>query len=200
MKKKIVIASHNTGKVKEIKNLLKHYNFTILSAADIKIKEPKETGKTFIENAVLKAKFVSKKTGFIALSDDSGLCINVLGGKPGIYSARWAGKDKKFSLAIKKIENKLKKLSLNYKLKKFRAHFCCALALYLPSGKTISFQGKVYGYLQFPAKGQNGFGYDPIFVPNGYKKTFGEMNYFFKESISHRQKAFEKLKKYLLKI
>ena len=197
MKKKIVVASHNAGKVKEIKNLLKPYNLNIISAAGLNVKEPKETGKSFIENAVLKAKFVSKRTGFIALSDDSGLCINALDGKPGIHSARWAGKDKNFSVAIQKIENKLKNLSLNFKIKKFRAHFCCALALCFPNGKIISFQGKVYGYLQFPAKGQNGFGYDPIFVPNGKKFTFGEISSVTKYKMDHRFKAFKKIKKFL---
>ena len=199
MKKKVIVASHNSGKVREIKSLLKPYSFTIQSASDLKIKEPKETGKNFIENAILKAKFVSKKSGCIALADDSGLCINLLNGEPGIYSARWAGKDKDFKLAIKKIEKKLIKIDPNSNIK-YRSHFCCALALSFPNGQTISFQGKVYGQLQFPAKGLNGFGYDPIFVPNGYKKTFGEMNYSYKERISHRQKAFKKLKKYLLKI
>ena len=199
MKKKVIVASHNSGKVREIKSLLKPYSFTIQSASDLKIKEPKETGKNFIENAILKAKFVSKKSGCIALADDSGLCINLLNGEPGIYSARWAGKNKDFKLAIKKIEKKLMKLDPHSNIK-YRSHFCCALALSFPNGRTISFQGKVYGQLQFPAKGLNGFGYDPIFVPNGYKKTFGEMNYAYKERISHRQKAFKKLKKYLLKI
>ena len=199
MKKKVIVASHNSGKVREIKSLLKPYSFTIQSASDLKIKEPKETGKNFIENAILKAKFVSKKSGCIALADDSGLCINLLNGEPGIYSARWAGKDKDFKLAIKKIEKKLIKIDPHSNIK-YRSHFCCALALSFPNGQTISFQGKVYGQLQFPAKGLNGFGYDPIFVPNGYKKTFGEMNYSYKERISHRQKAFKKLKKYLLKI
>jgi XTP/dITP diphosphohydrolase len=199
MKKKVIVASHNSGKVKEIKSLLKPYSFTIQSASDLKIKEPEETGKNFIENAILKAKFVSKKSGCIALADDSGLCVNLLDGEPGIYSARWAGKNKDFKLAIKKIEKKLIKLDPHSNIK-YRSHFCCALALSFPNGQTISFQGKVYGQLQFPAKGLNGFGYDSIFVPNGYKKTFGEMNYAYKERISHRQKAFKKLKKYLLKI
>ena len=199
MKKKVIVASHNSGKVREIKSLLKPYSFTIQSASDLKIKEPRETGKNFVENAILKAKFVSKKSGCIALADDSGLCVNLLNGEPGIYSARWAGKDKDFKLAIKKIEKKLIKIDPNSNIK-YRSHFCCALALSFPNGQTISFQGKVYGQLQFPAKGCNGFGYDPIFVPNGYKKTFGEMNYSYKERISHRQKAFKKLKKYLLKI
>ena len=199
MKTKIVVASHNQGKVKEIKNLLKPFKFEVYAASDFDIKEPKETGKTFIDNSIIKARAIANKSNFIALADDSGLCVNSLEGKPGIYSARWAGKDKDFTLAMKKIEKELDKISSNSKEKR-RAHFCCALTLCFPSGKFISFQGKVFGYLQFPPKGSNGFGYDPIFIPDGYRKTFGEMNFSFKEKISHRQIAFNKLKKYLIKI
>jgi len=199
MKTKIVVASHNQGKVKEIKNLLKPFKFEIYAASDFDIKEPKETGKTFIDNSIIKARTVAKKTNFIALSDDSGLCVNLLKGKPGIHSARWAGKYKDFDLAIKKIEKQLSKIPSNSK-ERYRAHFCCALTLCYPTGKIISFQGKIFGYLQFPPKGLNGFGYDPIFIPDGYKKTFGEMNFPFKEKISHRQVAFNKLKKYLIKL
>jgi len=199
MQKKIVVASHNTGKIKEIKNLLKPFKFKVYSALDFKIKEPKETGKTFIENSIIKAKVVSEKSNCIALADDSGLCINSLNGNPGIYSARWAGKNKNFKLAMKKIERELEELSLTSKRNR-RAHFCCALTLFYPSRKIISFQGKVYGHLEFPARGLNGFGYDPIFIPDGYNKTFGEMKFAYKERISHRQIAFNKLKKYLLKI
>ena len=199
MQTKIVVASHNTGKIKEIKNLLKPFKFKVYSALDFKIKEPKETGKTFIENSIIKAKAVSQKSNCIALADDSGLCINSLNGNPGIYSARWAGKNKDFGLAIKKIEEKLQVISSTSK-RNSRAHFCCALTLSYPSGRIISFQGKVYGHLEFPKRGLNGFGYDPIFVPEGYKKTFGEMNFNYKERISHRQIAFNKLKNYLIKI
>ena len=199
MQKKIVVASHNTGKIKEIKNLLKPFKFKVYSALDFEIKEPKETGKTFIENSIIKAKAVSQKSNCIALADDSGLCINSLNGNPGIYSARWAGKNKDFGLAMKKIEEQLQAKSSTSK-RNSRAHFCCALTLSYPSGRIISFQGKVYGHLEFPKRGLNGFGYDPIFVPEGYKKTFGEMNFNYKERISHRQVAFNKLKKYLIKI
>ena len=199
MQKKIVVASHNTGKIKEIKNLLKPFKFKVYSALDFKIKEPKETGKTFIENSIIKAKAVSQKSNCIALADDSGLCINSLNGNPGIYSARWAGKNKDFSLAMQKIEEKLKAISSTSKRNR-RAHFCCALTLSYPSGRIFSFQGKVYGHLEFPKRGLNGFGYDPIFVPKGYKKTFGEMDFNYKERISHRQIAFNKLKNYLIKI
>ena len=131
MQKKIVVASHNTGKIKEIKNLLKPFKFKVYSALDFKIKEPKETGKTFIENSIIKAKAVSQKSNCIALADDSGLCINSLNGNPGIYSARWAGKNKDFGLAMKKIEEKLQVISSTSK-RNSRAHFCCALTLSYP--------------------------------------------------------------------
>ena len=199
MKTKLVVASHNHGKIKEIKNLLKPFKFKVYSASDFNIAEPKETGKTFIANSIIKAKTVANKSNCLALADDSGLCINSLEGKPGIYSARWAGKNKNFDLAMKRVEKELNKISSNSK-RNLRAHFCCALTLCYPAGKNISFEGKVFGYLQFPARGLNGFGYDPIFVPDGYKKTFGEMSFSYKERISHRQIAFNKLKKYLIKI
>ena len=198
MKTKLVVASHNQGKIKEIKNLLKPFKFKVYSATDFDIAEPKETGKTFIANSIIKAKAVADKSNCLALADDSGLCINSLEGKPGIYSARWAGKNKDFDLAIKRVEKELNKIASNSKRKR-RAHFCCALTLCFPTGKTISFEGKVFGHLQFPARGLNGFGYDPIFVPDEYKKTFGEMSFSYKERISHRQIAFNKLKKYLIK-
>jgi len=199
MKTKLVVASHNQGKIKEIKNLLKPFKFKVYSASDFNIAEPKETGKTFIANSIIKAMAVADGSNCLALADDSGLCINSLEGKPGIYSARWAGKYKDFDLAMKRVEKELNKIPSNSKRIR-RAHFCCALTLCYPAGKTISFEGKVFGHLQFPARGLNGFGYDPIFIPDGYKKTFGEMNFSYKERISHRQIAFNKLKKYLIKI
>jgi len=199
MKTKLVIATHNKGKISEIKNLLKPFKLNIFSATDFDISAPKETGKTFIENSIIKAKAVSKKSGHIALADDSGLCINALDGSPGILSARWAGKSKNFTIAIHKIEKELLKVSATSKRSR-RAHFCCALSLAYPTGRILSFEGKVYGHLNFPAVGNNGFGYDPIFIPDGYKKTFGEMNFLYKERISHRQIAFNKLKNYLIKI
>jgi len=199
MKTKLIVASHNQGKIKEIKNLLKPFKFKVYSASDFNIAEPKETGKTFIANSIIKAMAVADGSNCLALADDSGLCINSLEGKPGIYSARWAGKYKDFDLAMKRVEKELNKIPSNSKRIR-RAHFCCALTLCYPAGKTISFEGKVFGHLQFPARGLNGFGYDPIFIPDGYKKTFGEMNFSYKERISHRQIAFNKLKKYLIKI
>ena len=197
--KEIVIASHNDGKVEEIRGLLKKYKFKIFSLKKFSHIEPKENGKTFIENSVIKAVNALKITGLPSISDDSGLCIPALNNDPGIYSARWAGKGKNFDLAAKKIEKKLFEKYRN-KQKLFKAFFCCALTIALPDGTIKSFEGKVFGTLQFPPKGENGFGYDPIFIPKGYKKTFGEMKYSFKERISHRQKAFKKLQNFIAKL
>ena len=197
--KEIVIASLNDGKVEEIRDLLKKYKFKIFSLKKFSHIEPKENGKTFIENSVIKAVSALKITGLPSISDDSGLCIPALNNDPGIYSARWAGKGKNFDLAAKKIEKKLFEKYRN-KQKIFKAFFCCALTIALPDGTIKSFEGKVFGTLQFPPKGENGFGYDPIFIPKGYKKTFGEMKYSFKERISHRQKAFKKLQNFISKI
>jgi XTP/dITP diphosphohydrolase len=197
--KEIVIASHNDGKVEEIRGLLKKYKFKIFSLKKFSHIEPKENGKTFIENSVIKAVSALKITGLPSISDDSGLCIPALNNDPGIYSARWAGKGKNFDLAAKKIEKKLFEKYRN-KQKLFKAFFCCALSIALPDGTIKSFEGKVFGTLQFPPKGENGFGYDPIFIPKGYKKTFGEMKYSFKERISHRQKAFKKLHNFIAKL
>ena len=197
--KEIVIASHNDGKVEEIRGLLKKYKFKIFSLKKFSHIEPKENGKTFIENSVIKAVNALKITGLPSISDDSGLCIPALNNDPGIYSARWAGKGKNFDLAAKKIEKKLFEKYGN-KQKLFKAFFCCALTIALPDGTIKSFEGKVFGTLQFPPKGDNGFGYDPIFIPRRYKKTFGEMKYSFKERISHRQKAFKKLHNFIAKL
>ncbi len=197
--KEIVIASHNDGKVEEIRGLLKKYKFRIYSLKKFSNIEPRENGKTFIENSVIKAVSALKITGLPSISDDSGLCIPALNNDPGIYSARWAGKGKNFDLAAKKIEKKLFEKYGN-KQKLFKAFFCCALTIALPDGTIKSFEGKVFGTLQFPPKGDNGFGYDPIFIPRRYKKTFGEMKYSFKERISHRQKAFKKLHNFIAKL
>jgi XTP/dITP diphosphohydrolase len=197
--KEIVIASHNDGKVEEIRGLLKKYKFRIYSLKKFSNIEPRENGNTFIENSVIKAVNALKITGLPSISDDSGLCIPALNNDPGIYSARWAGKGKNFDLAAKKIEKKLFEKYGN-KQKLFKAFFCCALTIALPDGTIKSFEGKVFGTLQFPPKGDNGFGYDPIFIPRRYKKTFGEMKYSFKERISHRQKAFKKLHNFIAKL
>ena len=197
--KKIVVASHNLGKVREINALLKKQGIETISLKRFNINEPRETGLTFIENSVLKSKNTSKKTNLIAIADDSGLCIPLINNEPGIHSARWAGRKKDFSVAMNKIEKKMKTIC-NMTKKDRRAFFVCALSLYFPDNTYKVFEGKVYGHLQFPPRGNNGFGYDPIFVPNGYKKTFGEMKYSFKERISHRAIAFQKLNSYLKKI
>ena len=197
-KKEIVIASHNEGKVKEIKSLLKPMGFKVISAKKLKINEPIENGKTFAENSLIKSRNAAIKSGMPAIADDSGLCIKLLDNQPGIYSARWAGKKKDFNLAIKKIEKKM--ISIGGLKKSKRAFFCCALSIYFPDHSYRVFEGKKYGYIQFPARGQNGFGYDPIFVPKGYRKTFGEMNFNYKERISHRSIAFKKMSIFLKKL
>ena len=194
--KEIVIASHNEGKVKEIRSLLKPLGFKIYSAKKFKINEPIENGKTFSENSLIKSRNASLKSGIPAIADDSGLCVLSLNNDPGIYSARWAGKSKNFDNAMKKIERKMIKNKLFNKSSR-RAFFCCALSIYFPNNDFRIFEGKKYGHIQFPASGINGFGYDPIFIPKGYKKTFGEMNFKYKERISHRSIAFKKMKRFL---
>ena len=194
--KEIVIASHNKGKVKEIRSLLKPLGFKIYSAKKFGINEPVENGKTFSENSIIKSRNASLKSGIPAIADDSGLCVLSLNKDPGIYSARWAGKSKNFDLAMKKIESKMSKKRLFSKSSR-RAFFCCALSIYFPNDDYRVFLGKKYGHIKFPPSGKNGFGYDPIFIPDGYKKTFGEMNFEYKERISHRSIAFRKMKKFL---
>ena len=190
--KEILIGTNNLGKYKEICSLLpkkikKH------SLNEFKILTPKETGKSFKENSFIKASYFSKKTNLICLSDDSGLEIDLLGGAPGIYSSRWSGKKKDFNLAIKKIFKGMKKKRKNW-VTVSNARFVCCLTLFWPNGKNFSSQGIVNGKISPQKKGTNGFGYDPIFVPNGYKKTFGEMDIELKMSIDHRFQAFKKIK------
>lgn len=202
--KEILIASNNKGKVKEIRELLEPYGIDkVRSANEFPYPEPEETGKTFKENALIKAKYYSEKTGLICLSDDSGMCVDELDGAPGIYSARWAGEKKDFDKAMQMVEQALIENGIatrNTDINKMpKAHFVCALCLYFPDGKYEIFEGKVFGKLTFPAKGDKGFGYDPIFIPNTYDKTFAEMEPGFKHSISHRAKAFNELKRFLEK-
>ena len=194
--KSIVIASHNEGKVREIRSLLDPYGYKIISAKKLGINEPIENGMTFSENSLIKSRNAAKKSGLVALADDSGLCVNSLNYRPGIYSARWAGKNKDFGMAMKKIQKLMEKNDLSSKYNR-RAFFVCSLSVYFPDGKNKVFNGRVNGHLQFPPKGLNGFGYDPIFVAKGYRKTFGEMNFHYKERISHRNVAFKKLIKFL---
>ena len=191
--KSLLIATNNKGKLLEIKKLLpKHITF--YSPKDFNLSEPTENAKTFEGNAVIKAKYCAQKSKLISLSDDSGLEISSLDGEPGVYSARWAGKNKDFKLAIKKVHTKIKKKN---KLKKLNAaRFYCSLAIAFPNGIYKTFSGTVSGKISTRPKGNNGFGYDPIFIPKEYKKTFGEMNADFKDKISHRYKAFSKIKKY----
>jgi XTP/dITP diphosphohydrolase len=191
--KSLLIATNNKGKLSEIKKLLPK-RITFYSPKDFNLIEPIENEKTFEGNAVIKARYCAEKSKLISLSDDSGLEISTLNGEPGIYSARWAGKNKDFKLAIKKVYSKLKKKKkLN---KKNKARFYCSLAIAFPNGKYKTFSGMVNGKISKEPKGNNGFGYDPIFIPNRHKKTFGEMKANLKDKISHRYKAFNKIKRY----
>ena len=193
---KILIGTNNTGKLKEIRDLLPK-NLEIYSTSDFKIKSPAENGKTFEENSLIKARYFSKKAKIICLSDDSGLEIDVLGGAPGIYSARWGGEKKDFVKAMNRVFKELGKKNKNWKIKKIKARFVCALTIFGPNQKTINSIGKIEGYISPSMKGKNGFGYDPIFIPKGKKITFGEMKVSQKYKIDHRFKAFKKIKKFL---
>ena len=197
-KKKIInlfIGSNNQGKIKEIRDLLPK-TVQILTPKYFNLRSPKETGATFIENSFLKAKFFSKKTKMICLADDSGLEIDSLNKLPGIYSARWGGKKSNFNLAINKVYKELKKKNKNWFKIKQTARFVCALTIYWPSNKFINVIGIVEGTISTVKKGNNGFGYDPIFVPLRKKLTFGQMKPRQKYRIDHRIKAFRKIKKF----
>ena len=192
---KILVGTNNTGKLKEISDLLPK-NLKIYSTSDFKIKSPVENGKTFEENSLIKARYFSKKSKIICLSDDSGLEIDVLEGAPGIYSARWGGKKGNFIKAMNRVFKELDKKNKNWKTKKIKARFVCALTIYGPNQKTIKSVGKIEGHISPSIKGKNGFGYDPIFIPKGKKITFGEMKKSQKYKIDHRFKAFKKIKKF----
>lgn len=196
MFQKLVIASHNKGKVREIGELIAPLGLTAVSAAEMGIDEPEETGMSFAENAIIKARNASEKTGLPALADDSGLAIPALGGLPGIYSARWAGENKNFNAAFSRIRQELTARNIADG-NGIPAYFICALCLSIPSGNDQVFEGRVDGTLVFPPRGAKGFGYDPIFMPEGYDSTFAEMDSVKKHSISHRAGAFEKFQKYL---
>ncbi len=195
-KKKLLIGTNNKGKLKEIRDLLPK-NIVTFSTLNFKLKSPRENGKTFEENSLIKSKFFSKKTNLICLADDSGLEIDLLDKKPGIYSARWGGKDSNFKKAIQKVYRELNKKNKNWRNKKIKARFICALSISYLYKKIACVTGKVEGRIAHEPKGKNGFGYDPIFIPNGSKKTFGEMRPSKKYKLDHRFKAFTKIKKFL---
>ncbi len=184
---RLAIATHNPGKLVEIADLLRPYGVAVVGAAALGLPEPEETGATFEANAQLKALAAARASGLPALADDSGLTVAALGGAPGIYSARWAGPDKDFAVAMRHVERALAGKPDR------RAAFVAALALAWPDGDVATFRGEVHGTLVFPPRGTNGFGYDPIFVPEGGRQTFGEMEPVAKHEISHRARAFAKL-------
>ena len=192
---KILIGTNNRGKLREIANLLPK-KVKVFSTKDFNLKSPNETGKTFKSNALIKAKYFSKKTNLICLSDDSGLEIDVLKKKPGIYSARWGGKKSDFNKAMQRVYKELDKKDKEWRAKKVSARFICALVIYWPNRKKIYSLGKVSGKISKTKKGKNGFGYDPIFIPNGHKRTFAEMSKRYKYKIDHRAKAFKKIKRF----
>ena len=194
--KEILIGTNNPGKYKEICALLPK-KIKKYSLNEFKILTPKETGKSFKENSFIKASYFCKKTNLICLSDDSGLEIDLLNGAPGIYSSRWSGKKNNFDLAIKKIFKEMNKERKNW-TNGNNARFVCCITLFWPNGKNFSSQGIINGKISPQKKGINGFGYDPIFIPNGYKKTFGEMDIKLKMSIDHRFKAFRKIKNFFI--
>lgn len=187
---KLVVASHNEGKVREIRALLAPYGIEPVSAKSLDLPEPEETGTTFVGNAELKAMQAADLSGLPALADDSGLCVEALNGDPGIFSARWAGESKDFGLAMRLVEDNLQKLGPDVDRD---AHFICALALAWPDGHVEWFEGRVDGLLVWPPRGENGFGYDPMFLPDGHEQTFGEMAADEKTPLTHRADAFRQL-------
>ena len=193
---KLLIGTNNKGKYKEIRDLLPKYIKTH-STLEFKLKSPREDGQTFEENSIIKSKYFSKKTKLICLADDSGLEIDILDKSPGIYSARWGGKKGDFKKAINKVYRELSKKDKNWKHKKIKARFICALSICYLDKKIASVLGKVEGYISVNPKGENGFGYDPIFIPKNKRKTFDEMSSLQKYKIDHRFVAFKKIKKFL---
>ena len=194
---RLVIASHNQGKVKEIRALLAPYGIEPVSAGDLGLPEPEETGTTFAENALLKARASAEGSGIVSLADDSGLCVAALGGAPGVYTADWAerqpyegppGRD--WYMAMGKVEGKLAELGPEADRS---AYFICTLALVWPDGETALFEGRAHGHLTWPPRGTMGFGYDPVFVPTGRSETFAEIAPDQKHAISHRADAFARL-------
>ena len=187
---RLVIASHNEGKVREIRALLGPYGIEPVSAAELDLPEPEETGTSFVANAELKALQAADLSGLPALADDSGLCVEALNLEPGIFSARWAGEGRDFRVAMQRVEDRFAQLPPETGRD---AHFVCALALAWPDGHVEWFEGRVDGSLVWPPRGDRGFGYDPMFVPNGYEQSFGEMDPEAKHAMSHRAHAFRQL-------
>lgn len=196
---RVVIATHNPGKLQEMRELLATHGVEAISAADLKLAEPDEIGNSFAENARIKARTAASAAKLPALADDSGLAVEALGGEPGIHSARWAGKDKDFARAMRLVEEKLAAKSAKMPDQR-RAAFVAALCLAWPDGVDECFEGRVEGTLVWPPRGKMGFGYDPMFLPDGFDKTFGEMSAEEKhglpprgKGLSHRAQAFVKL-------
>ncbi|MGZ5997798.1 MAG: RdgB/HAM1 family non-canonical purine NTP pyrophosphatase [Rhizomicrobium sp.] len=187
----LVVASHNQGKVREIRELLTPFRLHVVGANELGLDEPEEIEADFAGNAVLKARAAANATNHIALADDSGLTVRALGGAPGIYSARWAGPNRNFEDAMRRVEQELREKGAT----DLSAKFVCALALAAPHDNVEVFEGEVYGTLVFPPRGTHGFGYDPIFVAKGMTLTFGEIEPATKHGMSHRARAFEKLVK-----
>ena len=192
---KLLIGTNNKGKLREIRSLLPS-NIQTFSTSRFKLKSPKENGASFEENSLIKSRYFSKKTNMICLADDSGLEIDCLNKKPGIYSARWSGKHGDFKKAIKRVYKELKKKKIDLE-KNIKARFICALSISYLNKKIACVIGKVEGRISKIPKGKNGFGYDPIFIPNGNKKTFGQMKFNQKYKLDHRFNAFKKIKKFL---
>jgi XTP/dITP diphosphohydrolase len=186
---KLVAASHNAGKVRELGELFAPFGITCVSAGSLDLPEPAETGETFEANALLKARAAAAASKLIAIADDSGLEVDALGGQPGIHSARWGGPERDFAKAMARVHAELEATGGAYT----RANFTCALALATPAGEDAVFTGKVFGSIIWPPRGDRGFGYDPIFVPDGHHETFGEMDPELKNALSHRMRAFELL-------
>ena len=193
---KLLIGTNNRGKLREIKDLLPK-SIKIYSTSEFNLKSPVENGKTFKENSLIKSKYFSKKTGLICLADDSGLEIDFLNKNPGIYSARWGGRNGDFNKAIRRVYRELKKKDKNWKNKKIKARFICALSISYLNKKIACVLGKVEGYISDKPRGKNGFGYDPIFIPLKKRKTFGEMKPTQKYKMDHRYHAFKKIRKFL---
>src|SRR5210317_2251489 len=192
----LIIGTNNKGKYKEIRDLLPKYIKTY-STSQFKLKSPREDGLTFIDNSIIKSKHFSKKTGLICLADDSGLEIDILDKSPGIYSARWGGKNSDFNKAIKRVYKELDKKDKNWKKKKIKARFVCSLSISYLEKLIACVRGKVEGTISTEPKGNNGFGYDPIFIPKEKRFTFGEMSSKIKYKMDHRFNAFKKIKKFL---